>query len=68
MASFIDTQPVDAVLQRAMYVPSNLAAANLLSTTSTALTCFTRQQFSSNLQVFLVNYNISVQNYYPIYK
>ncbi len=68
MASFIDVAPVSDVLIRADYVPSNLAAADLLSTTNSAVLCYTKQQFSASLQVFLVNYNITVQNYYSIYK
>jgi hypothetical protein len=68
MPKFIETGPVDESLQRATYIPSNIAASGLLSTTNNAIICFTRQQFSSGLQVFLVNYVVNVQNYYPIYK
>lgn len=68
MAANISYTPVDSRVQRADYVPSNLAASGLLSETNKALLCYTKQVFSGDLQVFLINYNISVNSFYPIFK
>lgn len=68
MAKFVIQAPVDATLQRANYIPSNIAVSHLLSTTNSAYTCFTQQKFSADLQAFLINYVITVQSYYSIYK
>lgn len=48
------------------YVPKNVIP--LLSTTNEAYHCFTKQRFSNKLQVFMVNYVISVSSAYSIYK
>jgi hypothetical protein len=48
-------------------VPESVLRQDLLSGTSEAYLCLTQQGFSSRLQVFLINYNISISSYYPIY-
>lgn len=68
MAKSISYTPVDAQLQRADFIPSNLAASGLLSSDNKAINCYTKQIFSGDLQVFLVSYVISVQSYYSIFK
>jgi hypothetical protein len=68
MAKFLDYAPTDSKLQRADYVPTNMAYQGLLSETSHAYTCFTQQKFSADLQAFLVNYVISMTSFQSIYK
>lgn len=68
MAKFLDFTPTDSKLQRANYVPTNIAFNDLLSETNHAYTCFTQQKFSSDLQVFLVNYAISISSFQSIFK
>jgi hypothetical protein len=68
MAKFLDYAPTDAGLQRADYIPTNMASQGLLSETSHAYTCFTKQKFAADLQAFLVNYAISVTSFQSIYK
>lgn len=68
MAKSVSYTPVDATLQRADFVPSNLAAAGLLSSDNKAINCYTKQTFSGDLQVFLVSYVVSIQSYFSVYK
>jgi hypothetical protein len=64
----IELTPVDAVLERANYIPSVIVRTGLISTTNSAYACFAKQKFSSDLQAFLINYVITVQAYQSIYK
>ena len=48
-------------------VSEGLIRQNLLSATSDALNCFASQQFAAKLQIYLVNYVVSISSYYPIY-
>ena len=55
-------------LDNSSYVPTNISGQNLLSDTSSAYQCFTRQVFSGRLQTFLISYVTSISSYYSIYK
>lgn len=68
MAKVLDFAPVDAQLDRANFVPTNIMTGNLLSPTNHAYTCFVDQKFSNTLQAFMVNYVLSVSSFYPVYK
>ena len=49
------------------FVPESVIRQGLLSPTSEALYCFAWQQFSQKLQIYMINYNIAVSSYYPLY-
>jgi hypothetical protein len=68
MPKFVQYSPVDATLERATYIPTNIFSTGQLSLTSSAYTCFTKQKFSADLQAFMVNYVLSIQSYYTVYK
>jgi hypothetical protein len=44
-------------------LPINIPQNKLLSTTDHAAECFVQQKFSSELQKFLINYNLSITGY-----
>lgn len=48
--------------KRGMEIPTN--AISKLSKTSLDTDCFMKQQFSNELQVFLINYVFNVTSYY----
>lgn len=50
-----------------LLIPESLMRQNLLSGTSEAITCFAGQGFSQKLQLYMVNYVISVSSLYPRY-
>lgn len=52
---------------RGLFVPTKMLEDNLLSDTTEAWECFTKQQFSGNLQAFLVNYVITISSNYSVY-
>jgi hypothetical protein len=64
----VSTTPVDARLDRGSFIPTNIMRTGLLSTNTSAYTCFTKQRFSANLQAFLINYIVTVSAYQAIYK
>lgn len=47
-------------------VPTNILAAGLLSTTSSAPECFINQRFANKLQAFMVSYVNSISSNYPV--
>lgn len=49
------------------FVPESVIRQGILSPTSEALHCFSYQLFSQKLQIYMINYNIAVNSYYPIY-
>lgn len=48
-------------------IPESLMRQELLSGTSEAIACFVGQGFSQKLQLYMVNYVISISSYYPLY-
>lgn len=48
-------------------IPINIVQSGLLSKTSEAFECFVNQQFSLELQTFLINYNQSISSYYSLH-
>ena len=63
----IDGAVVETKLERGFYVPTSIATQGLISGTNSAYDCFTGQAFSSKLQMFLINYVVSVSGYYAVY-
>ena len=55
------------VVERGNNVPTKIISEGLMSDTSNAVDCFTRQRFSGDLQAYLVNYVISISGYYSVY-
>jgi len=45
---------------RSFTLPKNLLETGTLSTTNLAHECFVQQKFARDLQLFLVNYNLTV--------
>ena len=68
MANFsINVDTGEQFIQRGNLVPTNIVREGLLSTTSEAYECYVNQQFSANLQTYMINYVISVSGYYSVY-
>jgi hypothetical protein len=66
--AFLESSPVDAQLDRSDMIPSNIFNTGVLSTTNDALTCFTKQVFTADLQAYLITYVIAINSYQSIYK
>lgn len=60
---FINTLEQD----RGNLVPTKIMEQNLMSSTSEAYKCFVNQQFSANLQAYMINYVISISGLESIY-
>jgi hypothetical protein len=52
---------------RGSLVPTKILENSMLSETSEACDCFVDQQFSANLQTFLINYVVSISGNYSVY-
>lgn len=65
MSEFSGIQ-ADNNVDRNQYVPTNVGP--MLAQDSEAYRCFTKQQFSRNLQIFMVNYVMVVESFYPVFK
>lgn len=52
---------------RGTNIPTNIVSKELMSPTSDAIVCFTRQKFSASLQGYLINYVLSVSSNYSVY-
>ena len=70
MVSFSDFTGVnsDSTYDREVRVPTKIKENGLLAPDSEAYRCFVTQGFSLKLQAYLINYNIAVESFYPIYK
>jgi len=52
---------------KAQFIPEGILNSGGLSKTSEASTCFIQQKFSNKLQVYLINYVMSVSSEYSLY-
>lgn len=48
-------------------LPEPMIRQGLFSPDSDAWRCFVLQGFSNRLQAYLVNYNMTISSYYPLY-